>query len=550
MADGKEPRKHNSAYQNTISAQAYENAMDNWVLQTAINRQATDLLNEQRKDDYNFQNEQFNFQMDEQIRAYEHSKNIFDRNAEAVDMEVQFQKDQIYSNADSRLQELYYQQGDLDAAYARDSINNSFNAGNLSLSIKQNDLEQQQRTDRFGTDLALNAFNQQARADQFGTNMELNRLSQQARTEQYNTNLKINSLDQQLRTDAFNTSMLLNDQDTAARNNQFGADMKAQSRQISQEQAEGRVELLQASLAADASEASSLASGKRGQTAALQAKAIQTAASINQGALMDQLRRGVGSFADVTTTLTTSKQIADKTSSIERSQLEKTYKTESDINKAQRDQLKMSYKTETEISNTERSQLEKRFETDTGISKAERSQLEKSYTTETQVNTNNRKKLENDQAQQAALFGLTVEEYTADTEKLGRMMLDTYSGIDSELERLAQQEFQTRTELYSRMPLPPRMPPRAKPPREIPYEKLAKPTPAPFYDKNTMGTMPEQKQQSGFGTFLSIAGAVAGVAGTVLTAGAALPGAAAGMGMWGAGLSGGGSILGGLGSRL
>ena len=36
MAEGKEPRKHNAAYQNTIGAQAYENAMDDWVLQTAV----------------------------------------------------------------------------------------------------------------------------------------------------------------------------------------------------------------------------------------------------------------------------------------------------------------------------------------------------------------------------------------------------------------------------------------------------------------------------------------------------------------------------------
>jgi len=406
MANGQEPRKHNAAYQNTIGAQAYENALDDWVLQTAVNRQATDLINEQRKENFNFQEEQFNFQMDEVIRAYEHSKNIFDRNSEAVDMEVQYQKDQIYNTADSRLQELSYQQDDLESQFARDSINNAFQAGNTRLGLK------------------------------------------------------------------------INEQERVARENDFASSMQQQTNQLTQAQAQGRADLLKQSLAKQAAAGEAAASGRRGKSAATQDRAIRAAATIDQAALMDQLVRGQGSFKDVTTSLVSTKKTGDKIGSLQRD------------------------------------------------------------------------KIKNDQKQQAALFGLTVEQYTADTEKLGRMMLDTYAGIDSQLDRLAQQEFQTRTELYAKMPLPPRMPPRAKPPREIPYEKYAKPTPAPFMDKNTMATTPQPQKQSGLGTFLSIAGAVVGVAGTVLTAGAALPGAAAGLGMWGAGLSGGGSILSGLGQRI
>ena len=150
----------------------------------------------------------------------------------------------------------------------------------------------------------------------------------------------------------------------------------------------------------------------------------------------------------------------------------------------------------------------------------------------------------------AQLFGLTVEQYEADTEKLGRMMVDTVSNIDSQLDRLSQQEFQTRINLYAKMPLPPRMAPRAKPPREIPYEKRAFPTDPFRMDHNVMGAAPEQKKQSGFGQFLQIAGSIGAIAGTVLTAGAAAPGAAAWMGSAGAGLTGGGSILSGLGKTL
>jgi hypothetical protein len=150
----------------------------------------------------------------------------------------------------------------------------------------------------------------------------------------------------------------------------------------------------------------------------------------------------------------------------------------------------------------------------------------------------------NNKREMAQLFGLTVEQYEADTEKLGRMMVDTVSSIDSQLNRLSQQEYQSRINLYARMPLPPRMAPRAKPPREIPYDKYALPTDPFRMDHNVMGAAPEQKKQSGFGSFLQIAGTIAGVAGTVLTAGATGPGAAM---AWGAGLSGGGSVLKGLG---
>lgn len=161
-----------------------------------------------------------------------------------------------------------------------------------------------------------------------------------------------------------------------------------------------------------------------------------------------------------------------------------------------------------------------------------------------------RDNLINNKREMAQLFGLTVEQYEADTEKLGRMMVDQVSSIDSQLNRLSQQEYQSRINLYAKMPLPPRMAPRAEPPREIPYEKRAFPTDPFRMDHNSMGAAPEQKKQSGFGTFLQIAGSIAAIGGTVLTAGAAAPGATAAMGMWGAGLSGGGSILSGLGKTL
>ncbi len=161
-----------------------------------------------------------------------------------------------------------------------------------------------------------------------------------------------------------------------------------------------------------------------------------------------------------------------------------------------------------------------------------------------------RDNLQNNKREMAQLFGLTVEQYEADTEKLGRMMVDQVSSIDSQLNRLSQQEYQSRINLYAKMPLPPRMAPRAKPPREIPYEKFAFPTDPFRFDHNAMGAAPEQKKQSGFGTFLQVAGTIAAIGGTVLTAGAAAPGAAAWMGTAGAGLSGGGSILSGLGKTL
>lgn len=438
MADGKEPRKHSKSLANLGGLQSFENAFDNYILQLAQNRLATDLLNEKRKDDYNFQNEVYNYQMDQQIQMYERQKMLYGMNAQAVDMEVQFQKDQIYSNVDARLQELSYQQQDLDNAYARDAINHAFEQGNLQLAIELNKVEQEQRENTF------------------------------------NTNLKIN------------------ENQRIARNDAFGAGARDAYLKNTAQQAQGRRELLKQSLQTQAQAGSAAASGRRGQSAAMLEQSIEAVASIDHAALLTQLENGHGSFANVTTKLISEKNTGDKAGRLERKQLKDNYKTETKANKLSRDQLK-----------------------------------------------NTRKR-------NAQLFGLTVEEYKADTEKLGRMMIDTYSSIDSQLNRLAQKEFQTRIDLYSKMPLPPTMPPRAKPPRKIPYDKYAMPTPPPFQDKNTIPTTPQPQRQSGLSSFLSIAGALTAGAGTILTAGAGAGLFGATAGLWGTGLGTGGSILQGL----
>jgi hypothetical protein len=407
MANGEKPRRHNASFQNANSIQQYENSLENLMLQIGVNKLQTDLVNDQRSDDYNFQNLVSNFQMEEALRAYNHSANIYGLNQKAVDMEVAYQTNQIYSNADARLQELAYAQQDLDFQFAEDSINSSFQAANNSLMLK------------------------------------------------------------------------INEEQTRSRGRQFGADMKAQSIEQTAAKAEGRRNLLKQSLETQQQVGQAAASGRRGQSARLMKQSIESVAAIDHYSLYSQLERGEGSFKNVTSNLADQKKSADYIAERERD------------------------------------------------------------------------KVLNDKDKIAQLFGLTVQQFEADTEKLGRMMIDTYAGIDSQLDRLAQQEFQTRIDLFAKMPLPPRMPPRAKPPREIPYDKYTLPSRPIMMDHKVMGSAPEQPKQSGFGQFLGIAGTIAAGVGTVLTAGAAAPafaGSAAAMGAWGAGLSAGGSILGGLGS--
>ena len=371
MANGEKPRRHTSSLNNAQSLLGYENSLDNLILQIASNRLSTDLVNEQRFDDYNFQNMLANFQMEEQLRAYNHSRNIYGLNQEAIDMEVAYQQQQIYNAADARLQELQYAQQDLDFSFARDTIENTFNQANNSLLLKIN----QEQTDQ--------------------------------------------------------------------RNRQFGTDMKAASVEQTQAKADARRSLLASSLQTQAQAGSALATGRRGQSARLQKQSIESVAAIDHYALHTQLERGEEAFNNVTTGMADQKASTDETAALERD------------------------------------------------------------------------KMLNDQDQLAQLFGLTVEQYEADTEKLGRMMLDTYAGIDSQLDRLASQEFQSRVELYAQLPLPPRMPPRAKPPREIPYDKYAFPKQPFFYDHKTMASAPKQQSQSGLSSFLGIASAITGTAATI-----------------------------------
>ena len=422
MANGEKPRRHNASFQNANQLQQFENSLENLMLQIGVNRLQTDLVNEQRFDDYNFQNLVANFQMEEALRAYNHSANIYGLNQQAVDMEVAYQQQQIYSNADARLQELAYAQQDLDYQFAEDSINSSFQAANNSLMMK------------------------------------------------------------------------INQEQTLARDRQFGYEMQAQSIEQQNLRADATRELLQQKLATQKESGTAAASGRRGQSARLTQQSIESVAAIDQYSLYSQLDRGEESFAAITSNMADQKKSQDKIAAKERD------------------------------------------------------------------------KLTNDKDQIAQLFGLTVQEYEADTEKLGRMMIDTYSGIDAQLDLLAKQEFKSRIDLYARMPLPPRMPPRAKPPREIPYDKYTMPSRPIMMDHKVMGSAPKQEGRSGFGQFLGIAGLVAGAAGAVLTAGAALPvlagaGGATGIagsgiafgansGVWGAGLTGAGSVLGGLGTMF
>lgn len=402
MANGDKAGKHTASLNNANQLQGYENAWDQLVFQIASNRLSTNLMNEQRSDDFNFQNMLANFQMEEQLRAYNHSRNIYGLNQKAIDMEVAYQQQQIYSNADARLQELKFAQQDLDFSFARDTIENTFNQANNSLLLKIN----QEQTDQ--------------------------------------------------------------------RDRQFGTDMKTASIEQTQAKADARRSLLTSTLKTQAEAGSAQAAGRRGQTARMQKQSIDSVAAIDHYALHTQLERGETSFSNTTTGMVNEKASADKTAGLQRD------------------------------------------------------------------------KLQNDRDQLAQLFGLTVEQYEADTEKLGRMMLDTYAGIDTQIDRLAQQEFQSRVELYAKMPMPPRMAPRAKPPRKIPYDKYAFPKQPFFYDHNTMAS--SQRKRSFLSTALGILGTVAGAAGTVLTAGAGAGVMSASAGVWGASLTGGGSIFNGLGS--
>ena len=407
MASGDKPRRHTGSFNNAGTLQGYENSLQQLGLQAAVDDLQVRMTNQQRFDDFNFQNELYNFQMEDAIRSYDRQAQIFGLNQQAIDQEVAYQTDQIYNNVNSRLQELAYLQQDLDFGYAKDQVESSFALADNSLMMK------------------------------------------------------------------------INNEETLKRDRQYGTDMRQRSIEHTSEKAEARRKLLKQTLETNSQVGAAAATGRRGQSARMTEQSIDAVAAIDHYGLYSQLTRGEDSFKNVTTNLTDQKKSDDY------------------IGKRKGDQLK-----------------------------------------------NNEMKI-------SQLFGLTTEQYEADTEKLGRMMIDTYASIDTQLERLSQQEFQSRINLYAKMPLPPRMGPRALPPREIPNAKIAYPNQPIFYNHKSMSA-PASKGSSGPGV-LGFLGMAAGVAGTVLTAGAAAPAFAAAMpaaGMWGAGLTGAGSILAGLDQRL
>ena len=401
MANGEKPRKHNNSLQNAGQLQGFENLFEDTLLNKAVSDLRTNLTNEQRFEEYSLQNELYNFQMQKEIEAYKRSLESYGLNQQAIDMEVAYQQQQIYSDADARLQELAYLQQDLDFSFAEETIKSSFATANNSLALK------------------------------------------------------------------------INAEEAEKRNRQFGAEMRARSIEQTEAKAEGRRNLLKQTLETQREAGNAAASGRRGQSARLTKQSIESVAAIDHYSLYSQLQRGEGAFQNITSNIAAQK------------------KSDDFIGKRQRD------------------------------------------------------KLLNDKDELAQLFGLTVEQYEADTEKLGRMMIDTYAGIQSQLDRLAKDEFRSRVELFSRMPMEPMMPPRAKPPREIPKDKFTLPSKPIFMDHKTMASMPKQEKPSGFQSFLGIGSAVLGIGATVLGAiGAPTIGPLA------VPLLKGGSALMGLGARL
>ena len=403
MANGDQSRKKTASYNTLGGLVNFENLYKNKRLNTSLNILETDLINETRADQFNFQNDLANFRTEEDIRRYEHSKDIYGLGQKAINQEAKYQKQQIYKDADARMQELGYAQDDLDFSFAETQIKNNFARANNKLAANDNKL-----------------------------------------------NLRINSQD-----------TLANLEQTKQRGRQFGTDMKDMSAKQTEEKADARRKLLKSTLETQANAGKALASGRQGQSARMLTQSIESVAAIDHYALHTQLERGDDSFSNIAQGTTNKKKSEDTQAGIQRKQLG-----------FQRDKLK-----------------------------------------------NNQKKLKNEQKEMAQLFGLTVEQYTADTEKLGRMMLDTYSNIGAELDRLDKDVFQERVNLYAKMPLPPRTAPRALPPRELQYDPLILPSDPIRFDPNMIGAAQQPKQPSTAAKILGGVSMVAGAVGTVLAPG-------------------------------
>ena len=186
MANGDKSRRRNASLQNAGSLQGFENSLHDVAHRYGENVLATDLLNEQRFDAYNFNNEVSNYQFEELIRQYDRQAHIYGLNQNAIDMEVAYQQQQIYDNVDARLQELQYAQQDLDFGFAAESIKNNYAQANNSLQIKNN-----------AEELAINKEETIQRGRQFGSEMRDMSAKQTAEKAEARRNLLKSSLETQ-----------------------------------------------------------------------------------------------------------------------------------------------------------------------------------------------------------------------------------------------------------------------------------------------------------------------------------------------------------------
>jgi len=136
----------------------------------------------------------------------------------------------------------------------------------------------------------------------------------------------------------------------------------------------------------------------------------------------------------------------------------------------------------------------------------------------------------------ATMLGLTAEQYEADTEKLGQMMLDQEAQFKNAIASLDNKKFNSKSQLYASKLLPPKFPDAAPRPSKIEYTNFAKPQPPQHVKKGMLAGAPASSSPSTASTILGILGT-----GLTVASNFAVPGSGTAIGLTGVG-----SALGGL----
>ena len=480
-------------------------------------------------DQYDSYTEQELLAREQALQIYDKQYESFNQGLEYIDRAAQTAFDQellgyqqnlrsIETDMDNLQRQNYRTQ--LEAAYA--DANLRLNRENIGYDISNQRLANDNIRNQIANQgLALDNLDLQISNNRLQQNTNANNMRIAARDGQIIQNSIRNNIIDGQEIQRESQRLMIQDRN---RREQYGVQMNQQTLQMQKQASEARLSMLTETLKGQAAAGQAGASGRRGNAARGAIQSATTLSSINSQAVADNLMRGAESMANAVAGLTSENQSAEQISASQQETL--AGRAQQNLNdrdslglQLEQNQLKIdNLKNQNdEIVNNRNILRNQKKEINNNIKSTENNL--KAGQNKVEQLKNNKQSVTNNINEVAAMLGISQEQFEADTETLSQMYADQLPAFENIVERISNSVYKDKTNLFNKMPLPPKFASLADPPYEVP---LAGVVPRTLLDPNQYDSdqfaIPKPPSGGGSGGLFGSIGAVLGMAAGALLA--------------------------------